>query len=417
MALNPSLMEAIAAVFLLAALIHVFAAPYIRKLEYRLPRHAGLFHLLSEVEVIFAFWAVLLLVVMFACVGKTAMLDYVNQRNYTEPLFVFAIMIVAASAPVLLAVQRIIAALARNIPLADALVRYWLLLAFVPLLGSLITEPAAMTIAALSLSSFFFDEQVKLSHRYITLATLFVNVSIGGVLTSFAAPPVLMVASIWQWDSAFMLSHFGWKATIAVLINASIATIMVRSSLAEKAAQATSTAVPIAVSVVHFGFLIGVVYFAHEPVIFMGLLLCFVAFSQAYQRHQQRLIVREALLVACFLAGLVLLGGLQAWWLSPTLQAMSPTGVYFGAIGLTAITDNAALTYLAAQVQGLSEQFKYFVVAGAVVGGGLTVIANAPNPAGVTILGKHFPDGEIAPLRLLYAALLPTLVAMICFWL
>jgi hypothetical protein len=414
--LNPSLIESIAAGFLAGALIHVFAAPYIRKLEYRFPRHAGVFHLLSEVEVIFAFWAVLLLIVMFASIGKIETLNYVNNRNYTEPLFVFAIMIVAASAPVLLAVQGWIAGLARLLPLPDAVLRYWLLLAFVPLLGSLITEPAAMTIAALSLSSFFFDDQVKLRYRYITLATLFVNISIGGVLTSFAAPPVLMVASTWQWDSAFMFTHFGLKAIAAVLINATLATALVRSELSRKNSLAPATSVPMPITIVHFAFLVGVVYFAHEPVIFMGLLLCFVAFTQAYQRHQQRLIVREALLVACFLAGLVLLGGLQAWWLSPALQSMSPTGVYFGAIGLTAITDNAALTYLAAQAQGLSDEFKYFVVAGAVVGGGLTVIANAPNPAGVTILGKHFPDGEIAPLRLLLAALVPTFVAMVCFW-
>jgi hypothetical protein len=48
-------------------------------------------------------------------------------------------------------------------------------------------------------------------------------VSIGGTLTSYAAPPVLMLASAWQWDSGFMLAHFGWKAAVAVLVNATVA--------------------------------------------------------------------------------------------------------------------------------------------------------------------------------------------------
>jgi hypothetical protein len=56
--------------------------------------------------------------------------------------------------------------------------------------------------------------------------------------------------------------------------------------------------------------------------------------------------------------------------------------MYFGATALTAITDNAALTYLGSLVEGVSDQLKYALVAGAVSGGGLTVIANAPNPAG-----------------------------------
>jgi hypothetical protein len=147
----------------------------------------------------------------------------------------------------------------------------------------------------------------------------------------------------------------------------------------------------------------------------MGLLLFFLGFAKAYQRHQDRLIVREGLLVAFFLAGLVVLGGQQRWWLDPLLRGMDSTTVYFGATALTAVTDNAALTYLGSLVHGLSDEFKYALVAGAVTGGGLTVIANAPNPAGFSILREHFPDGVVSPLGLLAAALPPTLVAMAGF--
>ncbi len=110
--------------------------------------------------------------------------------------------------------------------------------------------------------------------------------------------------------------------------------------------------------------------------------------------------IREGLMVAFFLAGLVVLGGQQKWWLQPLLADMGPTALYFGATLLTAITDNAALTYLGSLVDGVSEAFKYSMVAGAVTGGGLTVIANAPNPAGFAILKDSFEDGSIGALGL-----------------
>ncbi len=125
--------------------------------------------------------------------------------------------------------------------------------------------------------------------------------------------------------------------------------------------------------------------------------------------------LREGLMVAFFLAGLVILGGMQKWWLQPLLAGMDATVLYFGATALTAITDNAALTYLGSLVEGISDQAKYALVAGAVTGGGLTVIANAPNPAGFAILKGSFDEESISPLGLLAAALPPTIVAMLCF--
>jgi len=169
---------------------------------------------------------------------------------------------------------------------------------------------------------------------------------------------------------------------------------------------------------VHLLLLAGVVVFAHHPVVFIGLVLLFLGFATAYRRHQSPLILREALLVSFFLAGLVVLGGLQQWWLEPLLMSLSSDAVFWGATALTAITDNAALTYLGSLVPGLSDDFKVALVAGAVTGGGLTLIANAPNPAGAAILKHHFEDNTISPVKLLLAALPPTLVAAAAFrWL
>ena len=173
--------------------------------------------------------------------------------------------------------------------------------------------------------------------------------------------------------------------------------------------------VPLLVIVIHLGFLAGVVASSHHVVIFGGLFLFFLGFADAYRKYQSRLILREGLLVSLFLAGLVVLGGLQGWWLSPLLSNMSSTALYYGATALTAVTDNAALTYLGSLVDGLPADAKYSLVAGAVSGGGLTVIANAPNPAGFAILKTTFDDGSINPGWLALAAAPPTVTAIAAF--
>lgn len=147
----------------------------------------------------------------------------------------------------------------------------------------------------------------------------------------------------------------------------------------------------------------------------MSLFLLFLGVTYAYQQYQDRLMLREGLLVAFFLGGLVILGGQQAWWLKDIIQSLTNAQAFFGAIGLGAFTDNAAITYLGSLIDGLSDEFKYYLVAGAVTGGGLTVIANAPNPAGVAILKNHFEDGAVDPRYLFLGAIFPTIVASICF--
>jgi hypothetical protein len=422
-----SSLELIAAILFAIALIHTFTTKQFERLAHRYPKHAGLFHLLGEVEVVFGFWAIVLIFCIAAISSGDTALKYAESRQYTEPLFVFVVMVIAASRPILQLVMTTVEFIARFIPFPTALVSAWLGLAAVPLLGSLITEPAAMTIAALILAPQVFRADIPEHAKYLSLGVLFVNVSIGGTLTSFAAPPVLMVATTWQWDSAFMLATFGWKAAIAVVVNATIAVLVLKKFLTEPTiltAPADSTKlnetekrknVPISLSLVHIAFLIGVVTFAHHPVAFLGLFLMFLGVAQAYERHQNPLIIKEALLVAFFLAGLVVLGGMQQWWLQPLVSSMSPKALYFGATALTAVTDNAALTYLGSLIEGISEQAKYSLVAGAVTGGGLTVIANAPNPAGVALLKRGFADESIGAGGLFLGALLPTLITIFVF--
>ena len=410
--------QLISAVIFGIALLHTFSVKFFERLAHRSPRNAGLFHLLGEVEVVFGFWAFVLIGFMAAVDGSQSAIAYAESRQYTEPLFVFVIMVVAASRPVLEAIKALVETVARLVPIRTAVARVWLCLAAVPLIGSLITEPAAMTLAALMLAPLVFRPGIPEWLKYGALGVLFVNVSIGGTLTSFAAPPVLMVASTWNWDSAYMATHFGWKAAVAVAINATAVTVLLSRHLTEPESLAPGTAgprIPVLVSAMHLVALALVVTFAHHPVIFLGVFMLFLGFTQAYARHQSPLILKEALLVGFFLAGLVVLGGMQQWWLQPIVSSLEPTALFFGALGLTAITDNAALTYLGSLIEGMSEQAKYMLVAGAVAGGGLTVIANAPNPAGVTLLKQGFEDHSIGAGGLLLGALLPTVVAAVMF--
>jgi hypothetical protein len=173
-------------------------------------------------------------------------------------------------------------------------------------------------------------------------------------------------------------------------------------------------AVPAWITAVHVGFMAWSVWNAHYPALLVGGFLFFLAFYEVTQDHQSELQLRSPILVGFFLAGLVIHGGLQQWWIGPVLGRLSEVPLMLGALGLTAVNDNAAITYLATLVPGLTDGMKYAVVAGAVTGGGLTVIANAPNPAGQSLLGRCFPDG-ISPLGLFLGALPPTIILAICF--
>jgi hypothetical protein len=414
---NPTTMEIIGASLFVIAVLHTFSTKYFERLAHNQPEHAGLWHLLGEVEAVFGFWALVLIMFMFCINGEHDAVKYVDSRNFTEPLFVFSIMVIAGSKPILNLAGRLVKTIASLIPLDSQLAYFFTALFIVPLLGSFITEPAAMTLAAFLLRDRFYSQGISNKLKYATLGVLFVNVSIGGTLTPFAAPPVLMVASKWGFDIQHMLFTYGWKAALAVLINAGMLSVVFAKELRAmvKPSLPPKEDMPVWVIGTHLMFLVGVVVFAHHPAVFMGLFLFFLGYTSAYNQYQDDLILKEGLMVAFFLAGLVVLGGMQAWWLQDVLKGMSPTVLYYGATALTAITDNAALTYLGSLVDGVDDAFKYALVAGAVTGGGLTVIANAPNPAGFSILRKYFIDESINPLKLFLSALGPTLVAIAAF--
>ena len=382
---------------------------------------SALFHFLGEIEVVFGLWVLPLMVGMVYFHGWQGTVDHLNGLHFTEPLFVLVIMTIAASRPILVFAQSI---MARFAGLGSHSVGAWWIsiLTLGPLLGSFITEPAAMTISALLLARKFYDRFPSTRLAYATLGLLFVNVSIGGTLTHFAAPPVLMVAGKWGWNMEYMFLHFGWKSALAIVISNLLFWLFFRKEFARINAHQPPEAqekrfrrpVPKRLIAVHVAFLVWTVLTNHYPVLFLGGFLFFLGFTQATAHNQDEISLRSPLLVSFFLAGLVIHGSLQSWWIQPVLSKLTATPLFWGATILTAFNDNAAITYLASLVPGLTPELKYAVVAGAVTGGGLTVIANAPNPAGVSILGKFFND-SVSPLYLAAGALIPTLIAAVCF--
>jgi hypothetical protein len=393
---------------------------------------AEFLHFLGEVEVVFGLWALVLAFALEVWYGWDTVVHYFDGTvNYTEPLFVVVIMALAATRPIITFSEsslRRVAQFGGGTPAA-----WWLtILTLGPLLGSFITEPAAMTICALLLGRQFYDLQPSIRLKYATLGLLFVNVSIGGTLTPFAAPPVLMVARPWKWDLFYMDTHFGWKAILATLISSGVYYFVFRRELkvlaqrppvpdvlprdqAEAGAIAPgSLPVPGWVTLVHVLFMGWTVANAHHPTIFVGGFLFFLGFAKATQPYQSLVDLRAPLLVGFFLAGLVIHGGLQAWWIAPVLASLSQVPLFFGAAVLTAFNDNALITYLATLVPNLSDGMKDAVVAGAVTGGGLTVIANAPNPAGQSLLARFFA-GAVSPFGLLAGALIPTIITSVVF--
>jgi len=444
-ALDP--LNLVATLLFVAAILHTFLAPKIAALAHRLESRpaadydhdgviepherpldtrgfgAELLHLLGEVEAIFGLWVVPLVAVVALAKGWPTVEELFGSRiHFVEPLFVVVVMAISSTRPVLQVAEALIgsvAALGGGSPFA-----WWLAILTVgPVLGSFITEPAAMVICALLLSRRLYVLDPSRHLAYATLGLLFVNVSVGGTLTHFAAPPVLMVAAKWGWGLAHMTLHFGLKAMLGIAVANGVYAFLFRrefARLALRAAERPTTdatargPAPAWVVVFHLAFLAWTVFTAHVPALFLGGFLFFLAFHQASLPHQDALQLRSPLLVGFFLGGLVVHGSLQQWWIAPVLGSLGELPLFTGAAVLTAFNDNAAITYLASLVPSFTDGMKYAVVAGAVAGGGLTVIANAPNPAGQAILGRHFDEG-ISPLGLLVGALLPTLLVAASF--
>jgi len=492
---------------------------------------AGAFHFLGEVEVVFGIWSIVLAMAIFFFHGWHTVVNYINYKvNFTEAMFVVVIMTLASTRPILKLAERLMCKIADL--LGGTLSAWWFTILTVgPLLGSLITEPAAITISALLLAHKLYDLEPSVKFKYGTLGLLFVNISVGGTLTHFAAPPVLMVAGPWSWGTGHMIVNFGWKATLAIIIcngmyflvfrkelgvlqkkyslnnlkdeiqhtylsyidletemdtaitavdhntdfnhslkrqieeitdevkaklikhlmeryektllNKGVDMTLVREAFEQRFEEMKQLRirksfprilpenqrpdfrdplwdkrddpVPVWITAIHVFFMAWTIMNTHQPAMCIGGLLFFLGFASVTAPYQNIIDLKSSLLVGFFMAGLVVHGGVQAWWIAPVLGSLGEAPLMLVSMGLTAFNDNAAITFLSTLIPDFTDSLKYAVVAGAVSGGGLTVIANAPNPAGQALLKRYFNNG-VSPTGLLTAAILPTLIVWLCFY-
>lgn len=421
--IGQSEMQLTATILFSFAVLHTFFVKKLRKFSHHFRADSigdNFFHFLGEIEVVFGLWAAVLIIIWAIRYGIDSATTYLNSINFTEPAFVFVIMAMSATRPVINFARFAINGIGRMMPFNEASAFYISALVVGPLLGSLITEPAAMTVTALLLKERFFDrKQASSKFLYATIGLLFVNISIGGTLTHFAAPPIIMVSGPWGWDLSFMLTIFGWRAFLAILIGVSGTALLFREQLrkmnAPNSNEITQEPSPAWLILSHLSFMALVVSQSHHMTVFIPIFLFFLGWAVVTKEYQDELRMKDSLLVAFFLGGLVVLGKLQGWWIKPILESLGETELFLAATGLTAFTDNAAITYLATLVPALTTEAKYALVAGAVTGGGLTVIANAPNPAGFSILQDSFGKDGISPLGLFLGALPFTIIAAVFF--
>ncbi len=409
--------------FLAFAIVNTLFTKKIKNLAFYFPKKSlfhSLFYLLGEVELAFGFWGGLYLLFLFLAYDSIHVFNDLKNQSFLEPVFIFIMMTLCSTRPLLVLASKWIHSASKFLPIKKPLAFYITTLTMGPCIGSLLTEPAAMTLTAFVLLRHFFIQNISPSLQYSSLSLLFVNVSLGGTLTSFAAPPVLMVAQKWGWNSQFMLSHFGWKALIAILVSTLWITYRFRHEIIaipwEKETLKSDNSPPLWLTLGHGCTLFLVLLFSHQISILLCIFGFFLILIHMTQSHQTKLKLKESFSVFLFLSSLIVLGSHQSWWLEPLLLELKNLPLYLGAILLTAITDNAALTYLASQVPFLDNSSRYLLVAGTLVGGGLTLIANAPNLTGYEILRSSFGEKGISPFQLFTAALTPTVIAGCCFW-
>lgn len=423
-----SLFHWISAALFFLAIFHTLMTSQIRSLAERMEKKLPtgqqrdlklhILFFLSEVEIVFALWAVPLFWTIAWMYGLDTAFGYFQTREYAEPLFVFTILSLTATRPVLQIAEKSLHLSACK--LGSSVAAWWMtILTLSPLLGSFITEPGAMALGALLLSKQFYAYQPSSKLAYATLALLFVNISIGGTLTNFASPAVLVLSHNWHWSSEHVFTVFGWKSILGILANNILFWWIFRKeflSMTEKRhiakkkeLPADQELVPFWICATHLFFIGAVVWSACYPPIFLAFYLLFIGFHFATRSHQYPVRLIRPMLVGLFLAGLIIHGSLQGWWVVRVLEGLTPLAVMGAAMLLTGFNDNAAISFLATLLPNGGHLFQYAVFTGVIAGGGLTVIANAPNPAGYSILSPHFPEG-IRPLKLFLAALLPTLI-------
>jgi hypothetical protein len=384
-----------------------------------------IFYFLSEVELVFGFWIIPLVIGLFFVSKIGTTIAYLETRDYTYALYMTVVVAFASTRPIIVFAETILAYISR-LGGNNAKSWWWTILTVGPLLVTILKEPGAMTITSILLAKTCFPFIKKMKFRYKTLALLFINISLGGLLAPHTSRSLFLVARAENWDFIYTFFRFGWKSMLIILINNSVFYFLFRkdfvkdsSALVAYLEQEKKERPPLWLTGIHLFFLLAIVLSSEYPPIFLGCFFLFLGIHRVtfhYQGNEQGpLHLMPAILVGFFFASLLIHGELQRWWAVHLLQGLNFAGSLVMSSFLSAVIDNAVVLYFLDQVEPLSETILYAIVVGAMSSGSLTLMANGPNLIGYTNLKKFFRR-NISLVSLFFAALPPTLIALFIFW-
>lgn len=390
--------------------------------EKRISTLAEMLRFLGEIEIVFALWVIPLIIVILIFYDWTTVVGYVNSKIYAEPFFIVIIMSLASTRPILQFAEKWVHFIAKK--LGDTPASWWItIMTLTPALGSFITEAAAMTIAALLLKNRFYIYGTSKKLAYGTLGLLFVNFSVGGMLTNIAAPPSLILSKCFNWSGADFFHQFGFKTLLGILLVNSLYFILFRKEFKKlkkfkyeiEHEIKKEAKIPFWITFMNLLFITWVIFMKDNPPLFMGGYLMFLGFHHATRPHQSPLTLKRPLMVGLFLAGLALHTEFQKWWIEKILTGFGYGEMMVAGAFVTSFTENATVAYLTCLLPDLTPLIKYALVSGLIAGGGLTVIAHSPNLVGQTILKKYFRRG-VSPLYLFLGALPATLIFLAIYY-
>ncbi|MCB1181652.1 MAG: hypothetical protein KDK55_06510 [Chlamydiia bacterium] len=433
--MKPNPFEFTSTILFVLAVLHTFLTPtffeFYKKLSIKAEEGrpnwkkyhflSELMNLFSEIEVVFGMWLIPLIIAFGLMMGWTKAFVYFSSFDYTDPLYIMVIFVVVGSRPIFYFAEKILEWVARlggDRPGAW----WWTILTIGPLLGALLKEPGAMALSSLLLVNKFYLYRPSRQFAYATLGLLFVNVSVGGMLTPFSSRALFVVAKEWGWGTGKMFAIFGWKAVLGVLISNLVYYLIFRQEFKRKypprlgAHQSQKTVPPPWLILVHLLFLAIIALTGEYAPIFIGIFILFLGLCKATSFYQTNLHLKSSLLVGFFFASLLIFGDLQSWWVKYLLDIQGLINLMGRSALLSAFVDNATVIYISTRISLNGQAIHYAIVAGAMAAGGLTIVANAPNLIGYTILRSSF-YGKISFLRLFLGALIPTTIMLFTFWL
>ncbi len=379
-----------------------------------------LYRFVSKVEIVFVLWAVPLFFWFLYTEGYRVTMAYFNSRNYNSAMFIVVIFLLLESRPIVYFAERLLSSIAR-IGKTSPKSWWWTLMIATPLLTFLLKESGAMIIGATLLVRHFYAFSPSSRFAYATLGLLFSNISIGGLSSSISSRAMFVILPSLKWGHKFVFQYFAWKATLAILVSTTVCYLIFRKEFDTFPTTVLNRdfkgeRVPWWIICIHIILVWIVVWSRYTPLFIVAILLFYIGFQRFTIFYQSPLNIPKACLVGLFYAGMVIFGDLQEWWVLGIMHGMSDFGYMISSYMLSIFLDNALVNYLVHNLPVATDCYLYLVITGCMAAGGLTLLANMPNIIGYLLLRPAFRDSSISQGKLFLAALGPSFISLIVFW-